>query len=146
NGAMSAVFANQNINIGSLWGMHAGFDMKINDHLNFTGNINFTNGRLETASKEKIPMDHIPPLFGKASLNYINQGLNLDLYTLFNGWKRIEDYNPSGEDNAQYATPDGTPAWFTINFKAGYHLDKWILQAGLENILDRNYRLFASGF
>ncbi len=146
NGAMSAVFANQNINKGSLWGMHAGFDMKLSTYINLAGNINYTHGRLEPASKEKIPMDHIPPVFGKASLKYINKGLNLDLYTIFNGWKRIDDYNPSGEDNAQYATAGGTPSWFTINFKAGYQLQNWTLQAGMENILDRNYRVFASGF
>jgi hemoglobin/transferrin/lactoferrin receptor protein len=73
--------------------------------------------------------------------------VNLDLYALYNGWKKIEEYNPSGEDNAQYATKDGTPAWLTLNFKSSVAINKILsLQAGVENILDRNYRYFASGF
>ncbi|HAD34756.1 MAG TPA: hypothetical protein DCF44_09720 [Chitinophagaceae bacterium] len=39
------------------------------------------------------------------------------------------------------------PAWYTINFRAGLTLAKYVhLQVGGENILDRNYRHFASGF
>jgi hemoglobin/transferrin/lactoferrin receptor protein len=71
----------------------------------------------------------------------------MELYALYNGWKKIKDYNPSGEDNAQYATPDGNPSWVTFNFKSTVKLhQKLSLQLGIENILDRNYRYFASGF
>ncbi|HZH36636.1 MAG TPA: hypothetical protein VEX65_05140, partial [Flavisolibacter sp.] len=69
------------------------------------------------------------------------------LFALYNGWKRLEDYNPGGEDNAQYATPDGTPSWLTLNLRTTVNLHKQLsLQAGIDNILDRNYRYFASGF
>jgi hemoglobin/transferrin/lactoferrin receptor protein len=38
------------------------------------------------------------------------------------------------------------PAWYTLNLKAAYSLTKnFILQAGIENILDIQYRTFASG-
>ncbi|MEJ7913112.1 MAG: hypothetical protein WKF70_08155 [Chitinophagaceae bacterium] len=71
----------------------------------------------------------------------------IELYALYNGWKRLKNYNPGGEDNLQYATPDGTPSWFTLNLKSTLTLNKkFSLQAGIENILDRNYRYFASGF
>ena len=69
------------------------------------------------------------------------------MYAMYNGWKKIADYNPSGEDNAQYATPDGTPPWATLNVKTSLHVHKAItLQLGVENIFDRAYRHFASGF
>jgi hemoglobin/transferrin/lactoferrin receptor protein len=59
----------------------------------------------------------------------------------------LEDYNPSGEDNLQYATPEGMPSWATLNLKTSVVLHPHLtLQAGIENILDRNYRYFASGF
>ena len=61
--------------------------------------------------------------------------------------KKIEDYNPDGEDNAQYATADGMPSWTTLNLRAQYMIVKSLeLQAACENIADRNYRTFASGF
>jgi len=38
------------------------------------------------------------------------------------------------------------PSWYTINLKASYNVTKNItVQAGVENILDQNYRTFASG-
>ena len=66
---------------------------------------------------------------------------------MFNGWKKIKDYNPDGEDNGQYATPDGMPSWFTLNWRSSYSFKRNLtLQAGVENIFDKNYRYFASGF
>ncbi len=92
-------------------------------------------------------MDHIPPLFGRTSLGYSYKKLGLDFYVMFNGWKKMKDYNPDGEDNGQYATPEGMPSWFTLNARGQYAFNKnLVLQLGLENILDRNYRYFASGF
>ena len=66
---------------------------------------------------------------------------------MYNGWKDISDYSPDGEDNAQYATKDGMPSWTTLNVRAQVEIGKTIeLQAACENITDRNYRTFASGF
>jgi hemoglobin/transferrin/lactoferrin receptor protein len=64
----------------------------------------------------------------------------------FNGWKRIEDYFPNGEDNEIYATAKGMPSWYTINLRAGYEFNKYLaLQVGVDNLLDLQYRTFASG-
>ena len=92
-------------------------------------------------------MDHVPPSYGKTNLTYTDKKFSTDFYAIFNGWKKIKDYNPNGEDNGQYATPDGMPSWFTINWRGSYEFtNKLTLQAGIENIADRNYRYFASGF
>ncbi len=146
NGVMAAVFANQNVNKGRLWGYHAGITISLSQAINLSSNVNYTNGRLFPFTGNEIPMDHIPPVYGRAALSYARPLLNAELYLLFNGWKKIKDYNPAGEDNAQYATPDGTPSWQTLNIKTSIYKNKWVIQTGIENILDRNYRLFASGF
>lgn len=66
---------------------------------------------------------------------------------MYNGWKKLDKYNADGEDNEQYATADGMPAWVTANWNGSYNFTKYIqLQLAVENILDRNYRYFASGF
>jgi hemoglobin/transferrin/lactoferrin receptor protein len=86
-------------------------------------------------------------VYGKTSVSYTKAIFNAELFGLYNGWKRLSSYNPSGEDNAQYATADGTPAWFTLNVRTTFTSRKGIsLQLGIENITDRNYRYFASGF
>ena len=50
------------------------------------------------------------------------QDLTLKFYAMFNGWKKIKDYNPDGEDNQQYATPDGMPSWFTLNWRGSVYI------------------------
>ena len=81
------------------------------------------------------------------SIGYDNKRLFTELTMLFNGWKKLDQYNADGEDNAQYATDKGTPAWQILNLKAGLQLNQRLgIHAGIENIFDLNYRHFASGF
>lgn len=147
NSVKSAVYANQNVNKAYLRGMNARIFISLGKQVDWDNTISQTFGRYVNPDGTKKPMDHIPPVFGKSSITVKGKKLNLDTWVLFNGWKKIKDYNPDGEDNGQYATADGMPSWFTWNIKAAYTINKNVLvQLGLENILDRNYRYFASGF
>ena len=168
NGVKSAVLASQNRNKAYLYGIGASVSGKIARNLEYIGTVNFTEGRFKTDQSElssvyeqqedgsykrvqsyvsSKPLDHIPPVYGRFSVLYSKTRWNLEAYTLFNGWKKIEDYNADGEDNAQYATPDGMPSWYTLNLRSELSItSNLLIQAGVENILDRNYRAFASGF
>jgi hemoglobin/transferrin/lactoferrin receptor protein len=115
--------------------------------LNFFTTATYTRGRLERFDGSEIPQDHIPPFFGKTSLNFNEKKFGLEFFSLYNGWKKIKNYNPDGEDNQQYATPEGMPSWMTFNFRSSFQLCPSLqLQLAVENIMDRNYRYFASGF
>jgi len=147
NGARVKIFSNQNVNKAFIYGFNAALTSHFAKGYLFTSALNYTRGRLTLPAGLQLPLDHIPPVFGKTSLSYTRSSLQVEFYALYNGWKKIKDYNPSGEDNAQYATPEGTPSWYTLNFKSTWTFNKKIsLQAGIENALDRNYRNFASGF
>ena len=147
NGVTSAVYANQNLNKGHVYGFTASVNVAFTNQLSLSSTASYTYGRLKKFNNTEIPMDHIPPFFGKTSLGYNHARFTTELYALYNGWKKIKDYNPDGEDNQQYATPDGMPSWMTLNFKSSVTMAKGLqLQAGVENIFDRNYRHFASGF
>jgi len=168
NGVRSQVLANVNANKAYLYGFSAAVFATIAKDFTFSSTINYTVGRFETdASKNsnvyekqsngtyalvsrKVsskPLDHIPPVFGKTSVAYEKNKLMAEVFALYNGWKRLDDFNADGEDNPQYATPDGMPSWFTLNFRSSYKLHKNItLQFAVENLFDRNYRYFASGF
>jgi hemoglobin/transferrin/lactoferrin receptor protein len=79
-------------------------------------------------------------------VRYTSKKIQADVYSIYNGWKRIKRYNPNGEDNQQYATKDGMPAWFTMNAKISFNINEFIsLQAGVENMFDTQYRTFSSG-
>ena len=107
--------------------------------------MNYTYGRI-LSDADEVPLDHIPPFMARFSLAYNYKKIVLDFFMNYNGWKRLKDYNLNGEDNEQYATPDGMPAWATANVRFSYKLHARIsLQTGIDNIFDTQYRTFASG-
>jgi hemoglobin/transferrin/lactoferrin receptor protein len=147
NTVKSAVFANQNVNKAYVLGFNARLKVDISKDIVFDNTVNYTYGRFKNANGTRTPLDHVPPFFGKTSLAYSADGVTTEVYGMFNGWKKIKDYNPNGEDNGQYATPDGMPSWFTLNLRGSRAIGKHLLfQIGVENIFNRNYRYFASGF
>lgn len=145
NGFDAQVKANQNKGKAFVTGFSTNVSAYIVSNLKFNANFNYTLGRVVEDGSQR-PMDHIAPYFGKVGLTYTYNKLNLEGYMLYNGKKDISDYSTSGEDNAQYAPSTGMPAWETYNFKAGFQVLKGgTLFAGVENILDTQYRVFASG-
>jgi len=82
----------------------------------------------------------------RLSFTYLYNKFSSEFFVNYQGWKHLKDYYLNGEDNEQYATPDGMPAWFTANMRASYKMqDRLTLQAGIDNIFDTQYRTFASG-
>ena len=168
NGVKSQVLASQNVNKANLYGFSFNLAADIYKGLAFSSTISYTKGSFKTdASKTTTvyekqpngtyalvnrnvsskPLDHLPPLMGKTSITYQHKIFNTEVSLLYNGWKRLDQYNADGEDNAQYATADGMPSWMTLNWKGSVQVIKNLqVQLGVDNILDRNYRAFASGF
>ena len=146
NNVMTKVFANQNKAEAYLYG--AGFETKIKltKEFLFAGNIAYTYGRFTESNGAEVPLDHVPPMYGRVSMAYEKNKLGLNLFCLFNGAKDLKDYNPKGEDNLKFALATGTPSWYSINFRSNYEINqRFSAQIGVDNILDRNYRHFASG-
>lgn len=168
DGVRCQVLANQNRNKAYLSGFSASLTVNIMRNLILHSTLSYTRGRYETdpaepsllyqkqsdgsyqlvkAAVSSKPLDHIPPVFGKTSLRYESRRWQVECFSLYNGWKRLDQYNADGEDNAQYATADGMPSWWTLNFRGSVQVHRNTrLQLALENIMDRNYRYFASGF
>ena len=147
NGVKCAVFASQNINKAYVRGLNARLKIELSKKVSWDNTVSQTFGRFVNPDGSKKPLDHVPPVYGRSSLTVNGKKFNTEFYCLFNGWKKIKDYNPDGEDNGQYATPDGMPGWITVNWRASYSFRKYLtIQGGIENIMDKNYRNFASGF
>lgn len=145
DGTMSRVYANQNKGKAYVYGFSSEIRSTCGENLYGSFGLNYTYGRVKTDSTD-VPLDHIPPFMMHLQLGYTNDRFGADFSVNYNGWKKIKDYSPGGEDNGQYATPEGMPAWFTLNLRCSYKVHRLItLQAGVENILDTQYRAFASG-
>jgi hemoglobin/transferrin/lactoferrin receptor protein len=145
DGVLSRVLANQNKGTAYLFGFSSNYSVQLTDHLSCRASLSYTYGRIKTDTTD-YPLDHIPPLMARTQLSYKIGRSSADFFVNYNGWKRLKDYNLNGEDNERYATSEGMPAWFNLNLRFTYRLfDELILQAGIDNILDTQYRQFASG-
>jgi hemoglobin/transferrin/lactoferrin receptor protein len=142
DGQLSQVMTTTNAGRAYVYGFEAMLSGKLNDHLSMIATVNYTKGRNVSDS---IPLDHIPPVFGKVAMVYTIGKLRTELFMNYSGWKRLADYNMVGEDNFAYATPYGMPSWATVNARVNYNFSRQLsLQVACENILNQNYRNFAS--
>ncbi|MBL8001673.1 MAG: TonB-dependent receptor [Flavobacteriales bacterium] len=147
DGTMSQVTALTNKKEAYICGAQGQVVMAFDEQFTLRSGLTYTYGRIRTDTTD-YPLDHIAPVYGRTGLEWRANRVRAEFYTLYNGWKRLRDYNlaPGSEDNIQYATEHGTPAWYTLNVRASYAFTRNVsLQMGLENIQDTNYRTFASG-
>ena len=145
DGKLSNVVANQNADEADIVGFSSALKSQLSKYFAIYGTYNFTQGRLQSKSGT-VPLDHIPPFYGKLGVTFDNKWVTVDLFMLYNGKKALKDYSKSGEDNLQYAPANGIPSWETYNIKGALRVVKNLdLFTGLENILDIQYRTFASG-
>jgi hemoglobin/transferrin/lactoferrin receptor protein len=143
-GIKSTVVASQNVREAQINGWNLAVYAKLTPDFIFSSTLNNTKGKIK--DNKNTPLDHIPPIFGRTALKFNKNKFQIEVFSLYNGWKKIANYNPEGEDNQQYATAEGMPSWWTINFRSSFQMSKkFQIQAACENILDKNYRNFASG-
>jgi hemoglobin/transferrin/lactoferrin receptor protein len=140
-GIMSDVYATQNKAKAVVYGFNVNGSANLSPNTTLAATYTYTKGNYADGK-----LDHIPPTYGRVGLKHDIKKFTAELFTLFNGWKRIEDYNLNGEDNEIYATKDGMPAWQIWNINTSYQPTKKLnLSFQIENIADLNYRYFASG-
>ena len=135
--------ANTNVAQAELYGASLSITTPIIGSLSANTNVTYTHGYDLTNG---LPLDHIPPVYGNLNLKYTKKTWTAEAFTLFNRWKHTWEYSPTGEDNPDKATTDGTYVWATLNLRGNYcFTSKLNLQLTAENLLDTNYRTFASG-
>jgi hemoglobin/transferrin/lactoferrin receptor protein len=144
-GELCQVLSGQNKDHAFLCGFSSTLSGEISPGFSLDGGIYYTYGRIHEEGGIK-PMNSIAPLSAKAGASYRYHSLSSSVFILFNGWKPMKDYYLDSEDNEQYATSKGMPAWFTLNIRVDYKVNKYLsIQLGIDNILDIQYRVFASG-
>jgi hemoglobin/transferrin/lactoferrin receptor protein len=145
DGTKSPVLANQNKGKAFICGNSTQLMAQLHRNWFATASANYTYGRILEKSGDS-PLDHIPPVFAKFNLTYQKAKFKTDVYVIYQGWKKLKDYRLNAEDNETYATLDGMPAWYTLNVRAQYAFSPLAtIQLGIENIMDTQYRTFASG-
>jgi hemoglobin/transferrin/lactoferrin receptor protein len=144
-GSMSQVLANQNKGKAYLYGFSSTLKAKCSDNITLSLGMNYTYGRIKTDSMD-YPLDHIAPFMARFQVSYTKHRFKSDFFVNYQGSKSLNNYYKNGEDNEQYATAEGMPAWFTANLHLSYKVHKLVtVNFGVDNIFDTQYRVFASG-
>jgi len=144
DGAMVGVYAQQNVQRAVIMGYSIRGNVVLSGPWTMNGVLQGTQGMLGYPIMGNL--DHIPPVSGRLALNWQHKAWSWEFFGLGNGWKHIKAYQLNGEDNEQYATPEGMPAWVTWNSSLTFASKQGLsMQLGVYNLLDTQYRTFASG-
>ena len=125
-------------------GAEAGADINLSDKVSISAVLNYTWGEQQIAGEATEAADRIPPLTGKLSIAWQPRyDLRLD------GWIRFADRQDrlSARDVRDVRIdPNGTSGWGVVGLRASWdYRDVWQLTFGVDNVLDRRYRVHGSG-
>ena len=144
---LSEAYHNTNAKKAFIYGFSGLLDIDVTHQLRFSNSLTYTYGQIVN-DPGRYPLDHISPLFGRSSIDLQVKKFKSSFFLVFNGDKKSKDYNLSGEDNEFFSVDPINgfmPNWMTLNFNTAYSLNKKIqIQLSFDNILDTNYRQFAS--
>jgi hemoglobin/transferrin/lactoferrin receptor protein len=145
DGTLSNVVTLVNKNKAYIAGVTAAAEADVTDWLSVSASITYTYGRILTDSTP-YPLDHISPIYGRAGFRAKYKWVRGEFFSVFNGGKKVEDYNMLGEDNFGQGTGTDLPGWFTLNVRIGFQPVKYFgFDIGCDNLMDLRYRQFASG-
>ena len=143
NGEMTKIQAIVNTENAIVYGVNAYARLNITKELAFNASYNYTKG-IDLANE--IPLEHIPPQFGKIDLTFVKDNWNTSLYSFYNFRKNLADYQSGGDNLDLTPNEGGTPPWWTLNYRLSYTFAEIITaQFAVQNILDTHYMQFASG-
>ena len=106
--------------------------------------LNYLRGEQSDESGIEVPGDRIPPLNGRLGLTWeASDDLTVEPFLVFAG---EQDRLSPRDARDNRIDPGGTPAWLTANVRATWDLgNTFEISAGVENLLDKRYRVHGSG-
>lgn len=151
DGEQSKVYAIQNATFATIFGFHAGFEMRLPSGFSLLSQYNFQNGVEEMNDGVESRSRHAAPAFGVTRLTYTNEKVTLQLYAMYSAGLNYDELNEEEKLKPTiYAIDENgnpySPYWYTLNLKTMFKLtDNFSVSAGLENILDKRYKTYSSG-
>lgn len=151
DGELSQLFSLQNAAFAEVKGIQAGIEVALNRNLLLSSNYNWQKGVEELDDKSRSPSRHAAPAFGASKLRLNGKKGTLELSAQYSAAMPFEKM-PQEEIGkpAIYATDAQgkpySPSWIIVNFAARIPISPKIqVNAGVENLLDLQYRGYSSG-
>lgn len=143
DGVLCKVRTNTNAESAFVYGATGTIRLNMSKFLSFRSSLCYSVG---TISNSNEPFAHIPPLFGRTRVVYEKNKWDIEFFSEYNGWKRINQYASGSVDNPAEATIDGNPSWYNLNIRLGFEVNSLAqLQFAAYNLMDAHYKTFASG-
>lgn len=133
------VYKKENTEEAYIRGFEAAFNWKAMRGLEINSGISHTYGQNITNNE---PLRRIPPLNGRLAGTYKFRNFYSSAELLF---ASKQDRLAQGDLSDNRIPHAGTPGWQVINLFTGYQIASVKLNAGLQNILNEDYRTHGSG-
>lgn len=133
------VYKKENVEEAYIQGIEAAFNWNPLICLEINSGITSTYGQNVTKNE---PLRRIPPLNGRVAGTYRIGNFFSSAELLF---ASKQDRLAAGDISDNRIPAGGTPGWEVVNFYAGYQIKSVRLNAGLQNILNEDYRTHGSG-
>ncbi|MEH0155773.1 TonB-dependent receptor [Limibacter armeniacum] len=139
-----SILALQNTGTAYVSGVSLKLNAELTSWLSFKSSISYAEGK---DIENDDPLRHVPPMFGQASLQYKRKWLTIESVLRFSdGFTTDEISRSEWEDKPYLYSEQGALPWqaMDMRFKAAVS-NHVTISGGVENILDKHYRPYASG-
>lgn len=137
------VYQKQNVGAAIVKGFEAEGEVSILSAMSLYGSLTYTYGDNKTKQE---PMRRIPPLFGRVGMQYRNNGWWVKGEVAMAGEQdRLASGDKSDVRISSRLEAGVMPGWTCLNLYAGYQYKDVRIQTSFINLLDKAYRVYASG-
>lgn len=143
NGESLTLVSNVNNGTADIFGVFAAVRLNLSRSLSISSTATITKAKF---IENDDPVPHIPPFYGRTSVDYKSGKMKVSIYSQYNGLKALEDASEL-TDNPDEGLPGvGNPAWYTLNASMFiYPFNNLRIQLAVQNVMDVHYKTFASG-
>jgi len=134
------VFIKQNSDKANIYGWESFWNWNINTQWGLEAMVQYTFGQNQSA---KEPLRRIPPLFWSGRIQYTPE----DHWRFYMESINAGNQNrlSSGDLSDNRISKTGTPSWNILNIGSSFRHSIFFFRAGIENVLNQDYRFHGSG-
>jgi len=125
-------------------GVETGMHLSLTSDISVHAVLNYTWGTQSIESESLEPADRIPPLSGMISARFSHSpGVAIEGLLRF---AALQDRLSARDAGDSRIDPNGTSGWGILGFRSSWQAaDHWTMSAGIDNLLDKQYRAHGSG-
>jgi len=136
---------------GYMQGVEFAANWQIDPHWSVFGHVSWVEGEADqfigvSTNTRREPLGKVAPLIGYGGVRWQSTSKRLWTELVCLTYGEAARMNVADQQDNQRIPANGTPSFFLLSLRGGYQVnDNLILNAGIENLLNENYRYHGSG-